>query len=86
MDLWAYRNGVPTGLHPAWQAGGERLHRKLQRQVREERLNGEIFYALADGLQHTQRGTCAREVNRESGSGRSSNDPHIAQLALKSLF
>ena len=32
MDLWAYKN-CASGLHPAWQAGRERLYRIVQRQA-----------------------------------------------------
>ena len=33
VDAWAYAHGGEAGFYPAGQAGGERLHRKLQREA-----------------------------------------------------
>ena len=42
-------------LHPAGQAGAERLHRALQRQARDECLNQHWFLSLRDAQFHIER-------------------------------
>lgn len=47
LDLWAHRRGRAPGFHPSWQAGGECVHRKLQRQVPRRVPERELLHLAA---------------------------------------
>jgi transposase InsO family protein len=59
VDQWAYENKSTVALHHAGATDGERLHRKLQRQVPRRMSERELGFSISP----------TRDVRSPSGSG-----------------